>query len=57
MPTYFCTTAKDRLTSEQKSKIAGDITRIHLASGCGQDFAPKERLHHAISNVEDQAHG
>jgi phenylpyruvate tautomerase PptA (4-oxalocrotonate tautomerase family) len=29
MPTYFCTSAKGRLTAEQKSKIAGEITRIH----------------------------
>ena len=29
MPTYFCTTPEGRLTSEQKSKIAGEITRIH----------------------------
>src|SRR5260370_7181151 len=29
MPTYFCTTLEGRLTAEQKSKIAGEITRIH----------------------------
>ena len=29
MPTYFCTSTNGRLTSEQKSKIAGEITRIH----------------------------
>jgi phenylpyruvate tautomerase PptA (4-oxalocrotonate tautomerase family) len=29
MPTYFCKSAKGRLTSAQKSKIAGEITRIH----------------------------
>ena len=29
MPTYFCMSAKGRLTSAQKSKIAGEITRIH----------------------------
>lgn len=38
MPTYFCTTAKDRLTSEQKSKIAGDITRIHREVTGAPDF-------------------
>jgi phenylpyruvate tautomerase PptA (4-oxalocrotonate tautomerase family) len=29
MPTYFCTTVERRLTAEQKSRIAGEITRIH----------------------------
>jgi phenylpyruvate tautomerase PptA (4-oxalocrotonate tautomerase family) len=29
MPTYFCTSTNGRLTSEQKSRIAGEITRIH----------------------------
>jgi phenylpyruvate tautomerase PptA (4-oxalocrotonate tautomerase family) len=29
MPTYFCTSANGRLTSEQKKKIASEITRIH----------------------------
>ena len=29
MPTYTCTTLEGRLTAEQKSKIAGEITRIH----------------------------
>jgi phenylpyruvate tautomerase PptA (4-oxalocrotonate tautomerase family) len=29
MPTYFCTSANGRLTSEQKGRIAGEITRIH----------------------------
>jgi phenylpyruvate tautomerase PptA (4-oxalocrotonate tautomerase family) len=29
MPTYFCTSTNGRLTTEQKSKIAGEITRIH----------------------------
>ena len=29
MPTYFCTSTNGRLSSEQKSKIAGEITRIH----------------------------
>lgn len=29
MPTYFCTSANGRLTTEQKEKIAGEITRIH----------------------------
>ena len=30
MPTYFCTSRSGRLTSQQKSKIAGEITRIHV---------------------------
>jgi hypothetical protein len=29
MPTYFCTSTNGRLNSEQKSKIACEITRIH----------------------------
>jgi hypothetical protein len=29
MPTYFCTTLEGRLTADQKSNIAGEITRIH----------------------------
>jgi phenylpyruvate tautomerase PptA (4-oxalocrotonate tautomerase family) len=29
MPTYYCTSVSGRLSSEQKSKIAGEITRIH----------------------------
>ena len=29
MPTYFCTSPSGRLTTEQKRKIAGEITRIH----------------------------
>jgi phenylpyruvate tautomerase PptA (4-oxalocrotonate tautomerase family) len=29
MPTYFCTTLEGRLAADQKSKIAGEITRIH----------------------------
>ena len=29
MPTYLCTSTNGRLTSEQKCKIAGEITRIH----------------------------
>ncbi len=29
MPTYFCTSASGRLTPQQKSRIAGEITRIH----------------------------
>src|ERR1700722_5804126 len=29
MPTYFCTTLEGRLTAEQKSRIAGEITRVH----------------------------
>jgi phenylpyruvate tautomerase PptA (4-oxalocrotonate tautomerase family) len=29
MPTYFCSSPSGRLTTEQKRKIAGEITRIH----------------------------
>jgi phenylpyruvate tautomerase PptA (4-oxalocrotonate tautomerase family) len=29
MPTYVCTTLEGRLTVEQKSKIASEITRVH----------------------------
>ena len=29
MPTYICTTLEGRLTTDQKSRIAGEITRIH----------------------------
>ena len=29
MPTYFCTTLEGRLTAEQKSRIASEITRVH----------------------------
>jgi phenylpyruvate tautomerase PptA (4-oxalocrotonate tautomerase family) len=29
MPTYTCTTLEHRLTADQKSKIANEITRIH----------------------------
>ena len=29
MPTYICTSLVRRLTDEQKSRIAGEITRIH----------------------------
>jgi phenylpyruvate tautomerase PptA (4-oxalocrotonate tautomerase family) len=29
MPTYYCTSASDRLSADQKSKIAREITRIH----------------------------
>jgi phenylpyruvate tautomerase PptA (4-oxalocrotonate tautomerase family) len=40
MPTYFCTSTKGRLTSEQKSKIAGEITRIHAeVTGAPSFFA------------------
>ena len=40
MPTYFCTSAKDRLTAEQKSGIAGEITRIHAeVTGAASFFA------------------
>ena len=30
MPTYFCTSTSGRLNAEQKSKIAAEITRIHV---------------------------
>ena len=40
MPTYFCTSANGRLTSEQKKKIAGEITRIHAeVTGAPSYFA------------------
>jgi phenylpyruvate tautomerase PptA (4-oxalocrotonate tautomerase family) len=40
MPTYFCTSASGRLSSEQKSKIAGEITRIHAeVTGAPSFFA------------------
>ena len=40
MPTYFCTSAKGRLTAEQKNKIAGEITRIHAeVTGAPSFFA------------------
>src|ERR1700754_966861 len=40
MPTYFCTSAKGRFTSEQKNKIAGEITRIHAeVTGAPSYFA------------------
>jgi phenylpyruvate tautomerase PptA (4-oxalocrotonate tautomerase family) len=29
MPTYYCTSIEGRLSTQQKSKIAGEITRIH----------------------------
>jgi len=29
MPTYVCTITEDRLSPDQKSRIAGEITRIH----------------------------
>jgi phenylpyruvate tautomerase PptA (4-oxalocrotonate tautomerase family) len=29
MPTYYCTSIEGRLSAQQKSKIAGEITRIH----------------------------
>ena len=29
MPTYLCASSCDRLTTEQKAKIASEITRIH----------------------------
>lgn len=40
MPTYFCTSMNGRLTSEQKSGIAGEITRIHAeVTGAPSFFA------------------
>src|SRR3979490_594442 len=40
MPTYFCTTLEGRLTAEQKSKIAGEITRVHCeVTGAPSFFA------------------
>jgi len=40
MPTYFCTSTNGRLTSEQKKKIAGEITRIHAeVTGAPSYFA------------------
>src|ERR1700677_2430969 len=40
MPTYFCTSTNGRLNSEQKSKIAGEITRIHAeVTGAPRFFA------------------
>jgi phenylpyruvate tautomerase PptA (4-oxalocrotonate tautomerase family) len=40
MPTYFCTTLEGRLTAEQKSEIAGEITRVHCeVTGAPSFFA------------------
>ena len=40
MPTYFCMSTNGRLTSEQKNKIAGEITRIHAeVTGAPSFFA------------------
>jgi phenylpyruvate tautomerase PptA (4-oxalocrotonate tautomerase family) len=40
MPTYFCTTLEGRLTAEQKSGIAGEITRVHCeVTGAPSFFA------------------
>ena len=40
MPAYFCTSANGRLTSEQKKKIASEITRIHAeVTGAPSYFA------------------
>jgi phenylpyruvate tautomerase PptA (4-oxalocrotonate tautomerase family) len=40
MPTYFCSSPGGRLTTEQKSKIAGEITRIHgEVTGAPSSFA------------------
>lgn len=40
MPTYYCTSAQGRLNTEQKSRIAGEITRIHAeVTGAPSYFA------------------
>ncbi|UGY17838.1 tautomerase family protein [Bradyrhizobium septentrionale] len=40
MPTYYCTSAQGRLSAEQKSRIAGEITRIHAeVTGAPSYFA------------------
>ena len=40
MPTYYCTTLEGRLTAEQKSGIAGEITRVHCeVTGAPSFFA------------------
>jgi phenylpyruvate tautomerase PptA (4-oxalocrotonate tautomerase family) len=40
MPTYICTILEGRLTAEQKSEIAGEITRIHCeVTGAPSFFA------------------
>jgi phenylpyruvate tautomerase PptA (4-oxalocrotonate tautomerase family) len=40
MPTYFCTTLEGRLTAEQKSRIAREITRVHCeVTGAPSFFA------------------
>ena len=40
MPTYYCTSAHGRLTAEQKTRIAGEITRIHAeVTGAPSYFA------------------
>ncbi len=40
MPTYFCTTSEGRLTVDQKSKIAAEITRVHCeVTGAPSFFA------------------
>src|ERR1700737_2028999 len=40
MPTYICTTLEGRLTAEQKSGIAGEITRVHCeVTGATRFFA------------------
>jgi phenylpyruvate tautomerase PptA (4-oxalocrotonate tautomerase family) len=38
MPTYFCTSTNGRLTLEQKSRIASEITRIHGEVTGAPDF-------------------
>ena len=35
MPTYTCTSAEGRLSAEQKSRIASEITRIHAEVDAG----------------------
>ncbi len=40
MPTYTCTSAEGRLSAEQKSRIASEITRIHAeVTGAPSYFA------------------
>jgi len=41
MPTYVCTTLEGRLTAEQKSGIAGEITRVHGEVTGAQAFLPR----------------
>ncbi len=40
MPTYYCTSAQGRLSAEQKSRIASEITRLHAeVTGAPSFFA------------------